>query len=178
MHQNIIKFWFEEIDESMWWSKDDDFDREIVDRFSEVQAQASKCELYDWRVCPEGRLAEIIVLDQFSRNIYRDSPLSFSNDKLALALAQEAILLGVDGQLDLTKRSFFYLPFMHSESRKIHDVALKLYQSTGISASIEFGIKHKEIIDRFGRYPHRNDILGRDSTEEEIAFLKQPGSSF
>ncbi len=178
MYQDILKFWFEEIDESKWWSKDDDFDRLIYEKFSGVHVLATKCELYEWRESPEGRLAEIIVLDQFSRNLCRNSPLSFSNDALALALAQEAISVGADDHLDLTRRSFLYLPFMHSESQKIHDIALKLYQSTGVASNIEFEMKHKKIIDKFGRYPHRNDVLGRKSTEEEIYFLKQSGAGF
>ena len=178
MYQDILEFWFDEVDESKWWSKDDDFDKEIIERFSDVHARAVKCELYEWRECPEGRLAEILVLDQFSRNMYRNSPLSFYNDSMALSLAQQAISLGEDKKLNLPKRSFLYLPFMHSESETIHNVALELFRSTGIESSIEFEIKHKEIIDRFGRYPHRNDILGRRSTEKEIEFLKLPGAGF
>ncbi len=123
-------------------------------------------------------MAEIIVLDQFSRNMFRNSLLAFSNDALALALSQEAISVGADNLLDSTRRSFLYLPFMHSESSKIHDVALGLYKKTGIKSSIEFEMKHKDIIDRFGRYPHRNDVLGRESTEVEVEFLNQPGAVF
>jgi uncharacterized protein (DUF924 family) len=125
-----------------------------------------------------GRLAEVIVLDQFSRNMFRNSPLSFAHDALALALAQEAIAVGADKSLNQTERSFLYMPFMHSESLKIHEIATRLFRDNGNQNSLAFELKHKAIIARFGRYPHRNSILGRKSTDEEIEFLKQPGSGF
>ena len=178
MYQEILKFWFEEIEPSQWWSKDDEFNQQIVNRFSDIHAKAIQCELYEWRNVAKGRLAEIIVLDQFSRNMFRESPLSFSNDSLALALSQEAILINADKSLNSIQRTFLYMPFMHSESLKIHEAAMSLYQNNGIESNIAFEIKHKEIIEKFGRYPHRNKVLGRVSTEEEIEFLKQKGSSF
>ncbi|EAO7613966.1 DUF924 domain-containing protein, partial [Salmonella enterica] len=131
-----------------------------------------------WRKTAEGRLAEIIVLDQFSRNLFRDSPQAFAQDSLALALAQEAISLNLDQQLSPEQRAFLYMPFMHSESKLIHEFALKLFQRLGNPTNLEFEKKHKVIIDRFGRYPHRNQILGRESTDEELTFLTQPDSSF
>jgi uncharacterized protein (DUF924 family) len=178
MYQEILKFWFEEIDPSQWWKKDDAFDQLIRARFSEIHARATRCELYDWRADARGRLAEIIVLDQFSRNMFRGSPLSFASDPLALALAQEAVAVKADLALSPTERSFVYLPFMHSESLKIHALAMDLYQRNGIQSNLDFEIRHKQIIERFGRYPHRNGILGRSSTEEELEFLQQPCSGF
>jgi len=178
MYQMILKFWFEEIDHSQWWSKNDGFDQRISERFADIHAQAIRCELFAWRKNAEGRLAEIIVLDQFSRNMFRDSPLSFANDSLALALSQEAISVGADQELSPIQRSFLYMPFMHSESLMIHEIALDLYKKNGIQANLDFEIKHKEVIKKFGRYPHRNRILGRVSTKEEIEFLNQPGSGF
>lgn len=178
IYQEISKFWFEEIDQSLWWSKDEQFDQKIIERFSDIHEKAIHCELFEWRKIAEGRLAEIIILDQFSRNIFRDSPLAFANDSLALTLSQEAISVQADKELNPTQRSFFYMPFMHSESLKIHEIAMDLYQKNGIQFNLDFEIKHKEIIERFGRYPHRNKILGRVSTEEEIKFLKQKGSDF
>ena len=127
---------------------------------------------------PEGRLAEIIVLDQFSRNLYRDQPHAFAYDNMALILAQEAISLQLDAQLSPEQRAFLYMPFMHSESKLIHEFALKLFQRLGNEINLNFEKKHKVIIDRFGRYPHRNALLGRVSTPEELAFLTQPNSSF
>lgn len=174
----ILKFWFEEIDQSQWWVKDLSFDQEIIKRFSSVHHQAISCELFEWRNTAEGRLAEIIVLDQFSRNMFRGSGKSFQYDSLALALAQQAIIDGDDVKLPQVQRSFMYLPFMHSESEKIHRQAMALYEKNGIQSNLDFEIKHKNIIDRFGRYPHRNKLLGRSSTAEEIQFLSEPGSSF
>ena len=178
MYREILRFWFEEIDQSQWWAKDDDFDKLIIERFSEVHAKATHCELFEWRENAKGRLAEVIVLDQFSRNMFRCSALAFANDSLALALSQEAISVKADKVLSPIERSFLYMPFMHSESLKIHEVAIDLFQKNGIQNNLDFELKHKQIIERFGRYPHRNSMLGRESTKEEIEFLKQPGSGF
>lgn len=178
MHQEVIDFWFEELSPKQWFMGGDELDRLIAQRFSDLHKQASRCELVDWRQSPQGRLAEIIVLDQFSRNLYRDSPHAFSSDPLALALAQEAISLGLDKQLNPQQRTFLYMPFMHSESLVIHQRAVELFKENGIEGNLEFEYKHKVIIEKFGRYPHRNDVLGRESTPEEQAFLLQPGSSF
>ncbi len=178
MYQEVLKFWFEESSQSQWFSKDDTFDQLITDRFSEVHGRATRCELFEWRQTAKGRLAEIIVLDQFSRNMFRGSPMAFANDQLALVLAQEAISLKKDKLLEPHEKSFIYLPFMHSESLKIHEVAKKLYSQQGMQTNLEWEIKHKTIIERFGRYPHRNESLGRKSTKEELEFLEQPNSSF
>jgi uncharacterized protein (DUF924 family) len=175
---DILNFWFQEIEQSQWWVKDLAFDQLIIDQFTVIHQSANSCELFSWRATAKGRLAEIIVLDQFSRNMYRDTPRSFSSDPLALALAQEAIAVGADKKLTAGERNFLYMPFMHSESLVIHKEAIKLYADNGIESSIDFENKHKVIIEKFGRYPHRNDILKRKSTTEEAAFLKQPNSSF
>jgi len=127
---------------------------------------------------PLGRLAEIILIDQFSRNIFRDTPEAFSADAVALVLAQEAIAAGADQQLETKERAFLYMPYMHSESRAIHEQAAQLFDQPGLEYNLEFEHKHKVIIDRFGRYPHRNAILGRTSTAEELDFLEGPDSSF
>jgi uncharacterized protein (DUF924 family) len=110
--------------------------------------------------------------------MFRGTPRSFFNDPLALALSQEALSNGADKLLGPQERSFLYMPFMHSESLKIHEVATDLFRQNGIQGSFDFELKHKSIIERFGRYPHRNSILGRASTAEEIEFLKLPGSGF
>ncbi len=178
MIDDVLNFWFLEIDPSAWWKKDEAFDQHIRHRFSSLHTQAANCELYEWRNTATGRLAEIIILDQFSRNIYRDTPLAFAQDALALALAQECIHQKIDAQLTPPQRSFVYMPYMHSESLTIHSQALTLFESLGNENNLEFEIQHKDIIEKFGRYPHRNTILGRQSTEDEIAFLKQPGSGF
>ena len=178
MYSEVLQFWFEECDRSDWWLKSDDFDRLIAQRFGEINLRASKCELYSWRTEPKGRPAEIILLDQFSRNIFRESPKSFENDALALALAQEAVSAGADRALSQDERNFLYMPYMHSESLNIHEEAVRLYEDNDDSNSLDFELKHKNIIEQFGRYPHRNKTLGRESTKEEIEFLKHPGSSF
>lgn len=178
MLQEILKFWFKDIDSSLWWTKSDEFDQLITERYSAVYAKAIACELVEWRQTAEGRLAEVIILDQFSRNMFRDSALAFAQDSLALALSQEAIAVGADTALNAQQRSFLYMPFMHSESLAIHETAVALFTKNGVQANLDFEIKHKEIIERFGRYPHRNKVLGRASNKAEIEFLKEEGSSF
>jgi len=178
MFQDIIHFWFEEIDSKQWWRVDPEFDQLIQSRFHDLMLQAAAGELYQWRTDDHGRLAEIIVLDQFSRNVYRNTPKAFAQDAMALVLAQEAIRVQADQGLTPIEKNFLYMPFMHSESRVIHAYAEKLFHENAPQANYEFELKHKSIIDRFGRYPHRNAILGRASTAEEIEFLKEDGSSF
>ena len=174
----ILTFWFEDIDRSLWFKKDADFDRLLAERFGALHAQASLGELSAWRDTPQGRLAEVIVLDQFSRNLFRDSPTAFAQDVMALVLAQEAVRCGADAALDAQERVFLYMPYMHSESLAIHETAVQLFTRNGIQNNLDYELKHKAIIERFGRYPHRNSVLGRSSTPEELEFLSQPGSSF
>ena len=175
---DIYNFWFKEIDPRMWFTKDPEFDQLIRERFAEVYSQVENCETFHWRTTPQGRLAEILVLDQFSRNMFRDTPLAFKNDHLALALAQEAVASGDDKKLSNIEKPFIYMPYMHSESEIIHEAAVHMFSQPGLEGSLEYELLHKEIIDRFGRYPHRNEILGRDSSHEEMEFLKLPGSNF
>jgi len=178
MHTQVLDFWFDEIEPALWFKKDDDFDRLLHTRFSEILHAAAAGELAHWRETIEGRLAEVIVLDQFSRNLFRGTPRSFASDCMALVLAQEAIRTGQCEQLSPVQRGFLYLPFMHSESALIHQQALALYRELDNGDQLDFELRHKAIIDRFGRYPHRNAILGRVSTPEEEAFLLLPGSGF
>jgi uncharacterized protein (DUF924 family) len=174
----VFKFWFQEIDRSLWFKKDPDFDKLLAERFGDLHTRVCAGELSAWRESAPGRLAEIIVLDQFSRNLYRNSAKAFAQDGMALVLAQEAVHCGADLALPAQERVFLYMPYMHSESPLIHEAAVQLFTSTGIAGNLAFEMKHKTIIDRFGRYPHRNAVLGRASTPEELAFLAQPGSSF
>jgi uncharacterized protein (DUF924 family) len=176
-YEKIIQFWFSELSAAQWWKKDAELDRKIAERFGSVHAAAARAELFHWRGTPEGRLAEVLVLDQFSRNIHRHRPQAFANDALALGLAQEAVARGMDDALASSQRNFLYMPYMHSESAVIHKEAVRVFSKAG-EQQYDFELRHKAIIDRFGRYPHRNVILGRQSTPEEIEFLKQPGSSF
>ncbi|NNP71507.1 hypothetical protein A7P53_03450 [Acinetobacter defluvii] len=177
-YQEILNFWFNSETQPFWFAKSDAFDQQLRTRFTDILQQAKQAELYTWRESAAGRLAEIIVLDQFSRNIYRDQAAAFAQDAQALTLAQEAIRLGLDQDLTAEQRSFLYMPYMHSESKLIHEEALQLFKALGNPVNLDFEQKHKVIIDRFGRYPHRNAILGRESTAEENEFLKQPNSGF
>ena len=176
--QDIINFWFNEATPKQWFVKDEEFDALIYDRFSEVYDAASNCELFAWRSTPTGRLAEIIVLDQFPRNMFRDTSAAFATDTLALCLAQEAVAQSDDQKLPSQQRAFLYMPYMHSESPAIHQGAVKLFEQPGMETNLDYELKHQTIIERFGRYPHRNEALGRESTPEELEFLQTPGSSF
>ena len=175
---DVIDFWFRETAPRQWWTKDEGFDATVRERFAALHAAAAQGELFAWRTTAEGRLAEIIVLDQFSRNLHRDDAGAFAQDAMALVLAQEAVAQGVDQQLPVMQRHFLYMPYMHSESALIQVEAEKLFRELGLEETYAIALRHKEIVDRFGRYPHRNAMLGRLSTAEEIDFLRQPGSSF
>ncbi len=178
MPDDILKFWFVDTTPQQWWTVDAEFDALIRARFSAQMQQAAAGELYSWRQSARGRLAEIIVLDQFSRNVHRHTPQAFAQDGMALVLAQEAVTAGALAALSPIQRSFLLLPYMHSESSLIHRVAEQLYRDHAPADSYQFELRHKAIIDRFGRYPHRNEILGRASTDAELTFLQQPGSRF
>lgn len=174
----ILHFWFTELTPAQHFAKDAALDDAIRTRFGAVLEAAARCELFAWRATPGGRLAEIVVLDQFSRNVWRDTPRAFAQDTLALALAQELVASGQDRSLPLAQRRFAYMPYMHSESALIHEQAVALFSQPGMEDALRFELLHKAIVDRFGHYPHRNAILGRSSTAEELAFLSGPGSSF
>ena len=176
--EEVLAFWFEQTPEAAWWKVDAAFDARVRERFLPLLVQAAAGELHVWRDSARGRLAEVIVLDQFPRNIHRGTPEAFAQDPMALALSQEAVRAGALDELPPVQRSFLLLPWMHSESPAIHALAEPLYREHAPTNNYEFELKHKAIIDRFGRYPHRNAILGRESTPEERAFLQQPGSAF
>lgn len=178
MHSAILKFWFEELEPAQWWRVDPELDRMIGERFGALHRGAQAGELFEWRDSAQGRLAEIIVLDQFSRNIFRGTAFAFASDAMALALAQEAVRAGADQSLSISQRGMLYMPYMHSESAAIHAHAERLFRTGAPEASHRAELQHKAIIDCFGRYPHRNAILGRASTAEELAFLQEAGSSF
>lgn len=178
MIDTILNFWFEELEPKQWFIKDNQLDNEIEKRFGALHQQATQGELYSWRDTAKGSLAEIIILDQFSRNIFRDQASSFAFDSMALTLAQVAISKQFDKDLTPQEKSFLYMPFMHSESLAIHNIAQQLFNQPGLEHNLDFEKKHRIIIEKFGRYPHRNQILGRTSTSEELTFLQKPNSSF
>lgn len=168
----VLHFWFKEIGPGKWFSSSKEVDEKITLEFSSLLTKACRGELFNWRGSPQGRLAEIILLDQFSRNIHRATPQAFANDAMALVLAQELVAQKLDLSLSVSERAFAYLPYMHSESLLIHQEALRLFSIPGLEKNLAFEIEHKNIIERFGRYPHRNIILGRISTPDELEFLK------
>ncbi|WP_028310792.1 DUF924 family protein [Derxia gummosa] len=174
----VLRFWYVEAGPESWFAADPAFDAAIAARFGGLHAAAAAGECAHWRGHARGRLAEVIVLDQFSRNLHRGSPAAFACDGMALALAQEAVRCGDDRRLSLAEREFLYMPYMHSESRLIHEEAVRLFGQPGLETRLYWEQRHKVIVDRFGRYPHRNELLGRASTAEEAAFLKTPGSRF
>ena len=179
MFDHVLTFWFKDIQPKQWWATDPEFDALVRERFLDLLQRASAGELFPWRATAAGRLAEIIVLDQFSRNMYRHTPQAFAQDPMALVLSQEAVTAGALADLaDPMERAFLLMPYMHSESKLIHAQAEPLFEAHTPADNLEFERRHRAIIERFGRYPHRNQSLGRPSTEEEIEFLKQPGSRF
>lgn len=178
MQETVLRFWFQELQSAAWWRVDADLDQTIRTRFAALHDRAAQAELYEWRSTARGRLAEVIVLDQFPRNMFRGQARAFATDPMALVLAQEAVAAGADHALESHQRVFLYMPYMHSESRAIHQVAERLFRDHAPPDNLDFELRHKAIVDRFGRYPHRNAALGRTSTAEEIEFLAQPGSSF
>lgn len=167
---DVLTFWFVEHDRSHWFGGGPEFDAELTEKFADTHAAVARGEAWRWRATPEGRLAEIIVLDQFSRQIHRGTAQAFAQDPMALVLAQEAVAAGHDLAFPPERRMFLYLPYMHSESLVIHDEALRLYQALGIEETIKFELAHQDVLRRFGRYPRRNEALGRVSTPEEIAY--------
>jgi uncharacterized protein (DUF924 family) len=175
---DILHFWFEELSAKQHFAKDAALDAAMRERFGATLEAAARCELFGWRHTAQGRLAEILLLDQFSRNVYRDTARAFAQDALALALAQALVASGQDQQLPSAQRPFAYMPYMHSESLVVHTESVRLFGQPGLESNFDFALRHQAIIARFGRFPHRNAVMGRTSSVEELAFLEQPGSSF
>lgn len=175
---DVTRFWFEELGRAKWFAKDDDVDRAIRDRFLLLYEVLTTWPAEDALVSAERALATVIVLDQFSRNIFRDEPQAFATDALAREVAAGAIERGLDEELTVDQRAFLYLPFEHSEDVADQQRAVALISELGDDEFTRYAVAHKKVIDRFGRFPHRNETLGRPSTPEELAFLKESGSSF
>jgi uncharacterized protein (DUF924 family) len=172
--QAVLHFWFG-LDPEKWYKKDDAFDAEIRERFLTTYEAAAAGRLADWEAAPESALALVIVLDQFPRNMFRGSPRTFSADSLALAIAKRAVERGFDKTLDVQKRTFFYLPYEHSENLEDQEHGVALNRASGDAESLKWAELHADIIRRFGRFPHRNAVLGRGTTAEEQAFLDAGG---
>ena len=191
--QDVLNFWFEgeplgDVQMSRWWKKNDAQDQLIRKEFGALPDKVESGEYDEWLESAEGRLAAIIVLDQFPRNIFRGDPRSFQHDHNALAISREGVEKGMLGPLSELQQAFFVMPFMHSESLEDQEQCIKLFErilegagegfQQYIAGSLDFAVKHRDIVARFGRFPHRNSLLGRESTDEELSFLQQPGSSF
>lgn len=185
----ILNFWFGQTGEAeygksrkVWFVKDSKFDTEVQERFQADYELAATGRLKDWEGSAPGCLALILLLDQFSRNMFRGTPKAFAADPQALSLAKHAIAQGFDQELLPVQRWFVYLPFEHSENLADQHQAVSLFRQISneldSTDALEYAIKHLQVIERFGRFPHRNRILGRVSTPEEEDFLSQPGSSF
>lgn len=171
-YQTVLEYWFETLSPKDWFRHAPDIDVYVKEYFSELHADVIRGAHLDWRTSPKGRLAEIIVLDQFSRHIYRDSADAYVFDEKAQQATLGAInTSGVEESLSSDERLFLYMPLMHSESKELHELAVQKYQELGKEEPLKFEQLHKRIIDEFGRYPHRNEVLGRETTDAEQHFL-------
>ena len=176
--EEILNFWFKECKPEQWFKKNEDFDQMIENRFSSAIENAIAGNLGNWEESETGCLALIILLDQFTRNVFRDTPRAFAGDKRALVLSQLCCDKDYLTNPEIQRRQFMLMPMMHSENLAVQDDALPLFKKYASVKDYKYAEKHRDIIVRFGRFPHRNVILGRKSTNEELEFLKKPGSSF
>jgi uncharacterized protein (DUF924 family) len=174
--EQVLAFWFSHRDD--WWNKSPGFDAEVRDRFQALHAAMLRGEHDAWRDEARSALAYVIVLDQLSRNMFRDQARMYVGDTPALDAARTAIERSFDAGLDKDEKAFLYMPFMHSEALADQERAVELFAAVGNEYNSRYAVQHRDIVARFGRFPHRNALLGRASTEEETEFLKQPGSSF
>lgn len=171
----VLDFWFNELDPEQWWKRDETVDARVVSCFTPLYERVSDEVPGEWLETPGGCLAAIIVLDQFPRNMFRDDPRTFATDARALEIAGQTIAAGEDEKLDQCERGVLYMPYQHSEDSAMQARSVELFTALGDAAQLDFAFKHKQVIDRFGRFPHRNKILGRKSSAEEVEFLIQPG---
>lgn len=178
MIDEVLAFWFSEPVEARWFRADPALDAAIGERFGALVTAAAAGELDDWLETADGALALVILLDQFPRNIHRGTPAAFAADAKARAVADRALALGHDRAVAAARRLWFYLPFEHSEQLADQQRSLALFTALGDAGLLDYAVRHHEIIARFGRFPHRNTVLGRPSTAEERAFLTQPGAAF
>lgn len=169
----VLDFWFVEHGPEDWYSGDPEFDARCAARLSDIHAKAIKSELWAWRETARGRVAEVILLDQLSRQLFRGEGRAFASDTMALALAQEIVALGLDAHLSTDEKLFAYMPYQHAESLAVQEESLRLFRSLGDDQYLPYAIEHHEAIARFGRFPFRNAALGRISTAEEIAYMAE-----
>ena len=175
---SVLNFWFEPEAKARWFKSDPAFDTKIKERFGDLIDSAIRGTYDDWRKTGDGALALCLVLDQFPRNVWRGTARAFAGDGRAREVARDAIERRLDRDVAPERRLFFYLPFEHSENLADQDRAVALIEALGDEEQADYARRHRDIIARFGRFPHRNAMLSRTSTAEELAFLKEPGSSF
>lgn len=173
----VLTFWFDEHTSADWFGGKAEFDDAVRENFGTLLESARQSELFAWRDTPKGRLAEIIVLDQFSRQLFRNDASAFASDPLALALSQEAVFQGDDQPLSVIERQFLYMPYMHSESLLVQDESLRVFAGLNNADLLEYAEKHRAVIEQFGRFPMRNAALGRSSTQQEIDYIAERGGS-
>lgn len=169
---DILDFWFSAEARPHWFAKNDAFDAEIRRKFAVLYEHVRDGAHADWKDSPRGLLALVIILDQFPRNMFRNSPQAFDSDALALMLAELGIAKGFNVLLSAEERMFLYMPLQHAEKMDVQEQSVARFAELGMPESLDFAKQHREIIARFGRFPHRNAVIGRDSTPEETAFLK------
>ena len=169
--QEVLAFWFAERVRKRWFDSTPELDAEIRSRFQSLWERAAQGALEDWAGQPEGALALAIVLDQLPLNMFRGDARSFATERAAVGLAHEAVRRGLDRALEPERRVFLYMPLMHSEDLADQDESVRLFESGGLEDNARFARHHRELVRRFGRFPHRNAILGRESTPEELAYL-------
>jgi uncharacterized protein (DUF924 family) len=172
----VLNFWFSNENKEKWFIKNKIFDKLIKDKFLALYEKAAAGMLVAWTHTPEGILALILILDQFPRNMFREHAKSFATDHQALMLAKEAIKKGIDKKLPALYQKFIYMPFMHSENLEDQQLSVQLFKNDTLS--YQYTVRHMEIIKNFGRFPHRNEVLGRKSTDAELEFLKTPTAYF
>ncbi|MDM9628571.1 DUF924 family protein [Rhizobium sp. S152] len=176
--QEVHDFWFEECGRDDWFAKAGELDQEITERFRDTHLALAADVTENWRATPENLLAAIVVLDQFPRNIYRNTPLAFATDGLALAAAKLAIEAGYDQRVPDVCRVFFYMPFEHAEDILEQDRSVALFTALGDEEYIDYARRHYEVIATYERFPHRNRLIGRQSTAAELEYLAKPGAGF
>lgn len=176
--REVVAFWCETVAPQQWWQPTEALDAEVRERFAATHLALSRTVPPQWRADAEARLAAIIVLDQFPRNMYRASPLAFATDWIARREARLALDAGADKEISREWRLFFYLPFEHSEGLADQDLSVSLFTALADETYLDFAVRHRDVIARYGRFPHRNAFLGRISTPEEEAYLARPGAGF
>ncbi|WP_411036690.1 DUF924 family protein [Shinella sp. BYT-45] len=176
--EEVVGYWCETLTAKDWWQSTPELDARVRERFAATHLALSRAVTPEWRATPDARLAAIIVLDQFPRNMYRASPMAFATDWIARREARLALEVGADKLVDYGRRHFFYMPFEHSEELADQDLSVSLFEAHGDEMYLDYAVRHRDVVAEYGRFPHRNAFLGRVSTPAEEAYLAEPGAGF